>query len=66
MTLLASAGTVKGITDSIIKFYAGTEFEIKPRENNENIFNVVRLSDNKLATGVIVRKKGQRYRFEMV
>lgn len=30
MTLLASAGTIKGITESIIKFYAGTEFEIKP------------------------------------
>ncbi len=61
--LLASSGTLEGITKCINNFYCGTA-DRKWRVDPETL-KVIK-PDGSVCAGVLVRKKGRRYRFERV
>lgn len=61
--LLASSGTLEGITKCINNFYCGTT--VNPWRVDPETLEVIR-PDGSVCEGVIVRKKGRRYRFERV
>lgn len=64
-TLLASAPTLDGISESITQFYCGESKRLEPEADRHNAWIVVGSNGNPLI-GVRVVKRGRRYRFEMV
>ena len=61
--LLASSGTLEGITKCINTYYFGTT--ANPWRVDPDTLKVIRPGGS-VCEGVVVRKKGNRYRFEMV
>lgn len=62
--LLATAPSLSSILESITRFYCGTPMRLEPAGVEE--WEVVRISDAKVLSGVIVKRQKKRFRFEMV
>ena len=62
-TLLATAGTLDGISDAIARFYMGERKFLEAC--GPNSWRVTR-SDGSPLLGVRVFKRGSRFRFEMI
>lgn len=63
-TLLASAGTLEDIRDSVCRFYCGESKTLIPA--GDDMWKIVGTYNGKEAPGTrVVRKRG-RYRFEMI
>lgn len=61
--LIASHGTIDGIVSCINRYYFGTEE--KSWSINVDTLDVIR-PDGSVNTGSVVKKKGKRYRFELI
>lgn len=61
--LLATAGTLENLRQSIVRFYCGAEITLQPIAAGE--WRVLNTASGAELRGVRVRQQGRRFRFEM-
>lgn len=63
--LLATAGSLEALRQSIVRFYCGTEITLS-RSPTPDVWTVLNGASQAEMRGVRVRRHRSRYRFEMV